>query len=621
MEECESEKMFRSSEKIHNQGGLGLDFGYPDEKNSKKEEYKDKSKLKLWKLYFQEYGRNLTMLRLPAFGKLVRIGLPIPLRGEIWELCSGAVYLRFQNRGLYDEILLKYEGQTSTSTEEIEKDLKRSLPEYPGYQTTEGIDKLRRVLIAYSWKNPKLGYCQAMNIVISALLITDMYGAQLDQIILEQLVVKTMPMLSTHFKNTNIELSVACLPWFLSLYINSMPLEFAIRILDILFMEGPRILFQIGLAILKLNGEEILKTKDDGAFLEVLKMFFQSIGTRKEIEGENETRYKEFSNVTDEIINELRVQNQLKVGTGIESYTKRSKIRHLKDTGSFNKEDIGRFYNIFFDSLYYSKKSGSESLMDRETFQRMLSAMAEWAKPTPNSDNPNVVVARDIESKFIDRLYKEFTGGDEKCLIYFQKAVQGMSHILHGDLMIHINLFFKLYDEDGDGILKSSDIVNSSKELYWLFGILKSKGVAWDAVTSLIIHSFEQSGIAKGKDPDKVNLNHRLADLTMVSEEALSFRERIKQLEEIEESIELPLPLFRVVVLTNDSLEIFFDYGFRQSFTLSRYNQQQKSLSQEIFENLYTDGQKLAEIPQERSPVLPQRSHSSTTMVSQGNHS
>lgn len=75
---------------------------------------------------------------------------------------------------------------------------------------------------------------------------TSMYGALLDQIIFEQLVKKTMPMLWDHFKKTEVELSIACLPWFLSLYVNSMPLECAVRVLDILFMEGPRILFQIG---------------------------------------------------------------------------------------------------------------------------------------------------------------------------------------------------------------------------------------------------------------------------------------------------------------------------------------------------------------------------------------
>lgn len=75
---------------------------------------------------------------------------------------------------------------------------------------------------------------------------TSMYGALLDQIIFEQLVEKTMPMLWNHFKKTDVQLSVACLPWFLSLYVNSMPLLFAFRVLDYLFLEGPRILFQIG---------------------------------------------------------------------------------------------------------------------------------------------------------------------------------------------------------------------------------------------------------------------------------------------------------------------------------------------------------------------------------------
>jgi TBC1 domain family member 8/9 len=74
-----------------------------------------------------------------------------------------------------------------------------------------------------------------------------MYGAILDQIIFEHYVQEKMPMLYEHFQNVDIQLSVACLPWFLSLYINSMPLIFAFRVLDCFFMEGPRVLFQIGL--------------------------------------------------------------------------------------------------------------------------------------------------------------------------------------------------------------------------------------------------------------------------------------------------------------------------------------------------------------------------------------
>lgn len=78
----------------------------------------------------------------------------------MWETLSGSIYLRFGSPGVYRQILDQNEGRTTTSTEEIEKDLHRSLPEYSAYQNPEGINALRRVLRAYSFKNPETGYCQ-----------------------------------------------------------------------------------------------------------------------------------------------------------------------------------------------------------------------------------------------------------------------------------------------------------------------------------------------------------------------------------------------------------------------------------------------------------------------------
>lgn len=89
----------------------------------------------------------------------------------MWEVLSGSIYLRFANPGFYERLLEQHEGTTSTSTEDIEKDLHRSLPEYAGYQSEIGINSLRRVLQAYSFKNPELGYCQAMNILAAAILM------------------------------------------------------------------------------------------------------------------------------------------------------------------------------------------------------------------------------------------------------------------------------------------------------------------------------------------------------------------------------------------------------------------------------------------------------------------
>lgn len=73
-----------------------------------------------------EHGRNLTLIRYPAFNRLVQVGLPNRLRGEIWELTCGSMFLRLQNPGVYAKILQDNEGRTSASTDDIEKDLHRS---------------------------------------------------------------------------------------------------------------------------------------------------------------------------------------------------------------------------------------------------------------------------------------------------------------------------------------------------------------------------------------------------------------------------------------------------------------------------------------------------------------
>ena len=147
--------------------GLGTIFKYPGD--AKK--LRDKGKMRLWYEYMRENGRNVTLVRQPDLPRLIRIGLPNRLRGEIWEITSGAFYMKLQRPKLYQETLVKHDGKTSLATEDIEKDLNRSLPEYPGFQSEEGIGRLRRVLTAYSWTNTDVGYCQAMNIVVAALLM------------------------------------------------------------------------------------------------------------------------------------------------------------------------------------------------------------------------------------------------------------------------------------------------------------------------------------------------------------------------------------------------------------------------------------------------------------------
>lgn len=507
--------------------GLGETFGFPGDPKK----LKDKSKMRLWKEYLATHGRNITLLRYPQFTRLVQVGLPNMLRGELWEVASGSIFQRLAHRGEYAAILKEHEGQTNASMEEIEKDLNRSLPEYAAYQTDEGIATLRRVLVAYSWKNRELGYCQAMNIVVAALLIymseeqcfwmldtlcerllpgyytQSMSGTLLDQKVFEHLVWQTMPILHEHFMRHDMQLSIVTLPWLLSLYINSMPMVFAFRIIDCFMAFGSQVLFQIGLAILKINGEAILRITDDGTMIGLLRTYFRTLGDSAYPESPDERRrqitrfqqllviaFREFGVITNELVEQQRKQFRQQIVQEIEGFARRSAIRNLQDYGHFTKAQVSLIYDHIVESIYRARNApvsltGGEkplSIQDPKqdmkemrinftTFRLFLSEMATWARDEYIVMNglQERIERRVPDEKFARRIFT-YWDRDHNNSLSLQNIVTGLDEImfLDGDLAGTTEWFFRLHANGKDKLSKNDVLALSESLLFRTYTLL-----------------------------------------------------------------------------------------------------------------------------------------------------
>lgn len=225
-----------------------------------------------------------------------------------------------------------------------------------------------------------------------------MYGTLLDQKVFESLVERTMPILWEHLAKSDVQLSVVSLPWFLSLYINSMPLVFAFRVLDVFFLEGPKVLFQVGLAILRINGEELLDVQDDGSFISILKSYFSRLDESAHPRSENPklrsiTRFqelmvvafKEFSGITHSTITEERAKHKGAVLDNIESFAKRTSIRNLgPDSKRLSVDDLGVIYDRFYEVLY--DRQQRQKTMDEEKRRQERKKMERMSVLGPSAD-------------------------------------------------------------------------------------------------------------------------------------------------------------------------------------------------------------------------------------------
>lgn len=217
------------------------------------------------------------------FRLLVLAGIPVAYRSKIWAECSGATALRVPG---YYEDLVASETEDPDIVSQIQVDIHRTLTDNVFFRNGPGVTKLNEVLLAYSRRNPQVGYCQGMNLITASLLLVmptaedafwllttivenvlpqhyydhSLLASRADQQVLRQYVAEVLPKLSTHLDGLGIELEALTFQWFLSVFTDCLSAEALFRVWDVIFCfnDGSTFLFQVALALLKLNEPQLL---------------------------------------------------------------------------------------------------------------------------------------------------------------------------------------------------------------------------------------------------------------------------------------------------------------------------------------------------------------------------
>ncbi|XP_049908731.1 TBC1 domain family member 10A [Epinephelus moara] len=213
-------------------------------------------------------------------------GIPPSLRGRAWLYLTGGKVRREQNQGKFHE--LDSQPGDPKWVDIIERDLHRQFPFHEMFAARggHGQQDLFRVLKAYTLHRPEEGYCQAQAPIAAVLLMhmpaedafwclvqicekylpgyysTGLEAIQLDGEILYALLRRVSPVAYRHLKKHKLEPILYMTEWFMCAFSRTLPWASVLRVWDMFLCEGVKILFRVGLVLLKcmLGSQEKVKS-------------------------------------------------------------------------------------------------------------------------------------------------------------------------------------------------------------------------------------------------------------------------------------------------------------------------------------------------------------------------
>ena len=247
------------------------------------------SVMRQWLNIILDWPRHKSMQSVSVKEKL-RGGIPHWARGCIWALLLDGCKKKEENPGLYSSLIVEVPMRLSSRWESdrqvIFRDICRTFPNIPFFQSGEGQKALEHILLAWHSFEPEIGYCQGINFVAAILLLEmeeelafwclhtllkerglqELYRSGLPLLseaidIFQNVIEKQLPQLASFFALNDVMITSFASPWFHTLFSWRFPLPLVLRVFDIFLREGFSIVFRLGLALLK-EWQAVLMTMD-----------------------------------------------------------------------------------------------------------------------------------------------------------------------------------------------------------------------------------------------------------------------------------------------------------------------------------------------------------------------
>ncbi|OQR93391.1 hypothetical protein ACHHYP_02574 [Achlya hypogyna] len=219
-----------------------------------------------------------------------RASWPPPVR--VWPAARG--------EGLLEGYLAARPQGFADVEASIEKDVPRTFAVPPG--------PLRRVLVAFAVRCPRIGYCQGMNEIAAVLLVAaeldearsfwalvylledvlpdyhahSMAGLHADCALLQTWLARNDPPLAAHLDALGLNMEILCTTWLVTCFVTNAPAAFHDRLLQCVFaastpLAASRIPVITALAVLLRLSPQLLLEREAGVVLRRLKQFWASL--------------------------------------------------------------------------------------------------------------------------------------------------------------------------------------------------------------------------------------------------------------------------------------------------------------------------------------------------------